>query len=99
MSNNYDEVKNSIKNYLKDKITKQYYKTEEDEKDHNANSTRNKNEINIKNNTDQIPVQISNSTISKGLNNLMINSSRTSVESPGNSIDHYIKMENLYLQD
>ena len=35
----------------------------------------------------------------KGLNNMVINSSRTLGESLRNSIDNYIKMENLYLQD
>ena len=43
--------------------------------------------------------QITNSSISKGLKNVVINSTKSSIESLGNSIDNYIKMENLYLQD
>ena len=83
----------SIKNYLKDKISKKYNNNEID----NNNNLNKNNDVEMKNNITQ--VQISNSSLSKGLNNMIINSSRTSVESIGNSIDNYIKMENLYLQD
>ncbi len=66
----------------------------------NSNSVENipakNNNINNKNNLTQ--VQVSNNTLSKGLNNMVINSSK-SVESNGNLIDNYIKMEALYLRD
>ena len=99
ISNDFEEAKMSIKNFLKNKISSQYNKTENDEKEENniLNENNNKNNTDIKNALTQ--VQISNSSISKGLNNMVINSSRTSGESMGNSIDNYIKMENLYLQD
>ena len=44
-----------------------------------------------------IQVKVSNSSLIKGLNNMIINSSRISGDSIGNSIDNYIKMENLFL--
>ena len=108
ISNDYDEVKMNIKNYLKDKIEKENIEaTENKEKEKNNNSDSNQrknltetninNEPNIKNNLTQ--VQITNSSLSKGLKNVVINSTKTSIESLGNSIDNYIKMENLYLQD
>lgn len=62
----------------------------------NIPTNENNNNINNKNNLTQ--VQVSNSTLSKGLNNMVINSSK-SAESNDNSIDNYIKMEALYLQD
>ena len=96
LSNNYDEAKMSIKNYLKDKISKQYNKTDQNEIDNN-NSNEDNNNNDLKNQLPQI--QLTNSSLSKGLNNMVINSTRSSVESLGNSIDNYIKMENLYLQD
>ena len=103
LSNDLEEAKMSIKNFLKEKISKQYNKTENNEKDnYNINNISNENEKD-KNNIDMnnylTQVQVSNSSLSKGLNNMVINSSRTSGESMGNSIDNYIKMENLYLQD
>ena len=99
LSNEYEEAKMSIKNFLKEKISKQYNKTDNNENEENniLNENNHKNNTDIKNNFTQ--VQVSNSSLSKGLNNMMINSSRTSGESVGNSIDNYIKMENLYLQD
>jgi hypothetical protein len=99
ISNDFEEAKMSIKNFLKNKISSQYNKTENNEKEENniLNENNNKNNTDIKNALTQ--VQMSNSSISKGLNNMVINSSRTSGESMGNSIDNYIKMENLYLQD
>jgi hypothetical protein len=105
-SNDLEKAKLSIKNFLKEKISNQYNKTEdnenENENDNNINKISIENE-NDKNNKDVknylTQVQVSNSSLSKGLNNMVINSSRTSGESMGNSIDNYIKMENLYLQD
>ena len=109
LSNNYDEVKMNIKNYLKEKITKQNNEIKEikdnDNIENNSNFDDKKNltdihlnsDINIKNNFTQ--VQITNSSMSKGLKNVVINSTKSSIESLGNSVDNYIHMENLYLQD
>ena len=111
ISNDYDEVKMNIKNYLKDKIEKENIDTNENNDKENINNNnysdlkeRNNltepfgnNDPNAKSNLTQ--VQITNSSMSKGLKNLVINSTKTSIESLGNSIDNYIKMENLYLQD
>ena len=111
ISNDYDEVKMNIKNYLKDKIEKENVDSNENNVKENINNNnysdlkeRNNltepygnNDPNAKSNLTQ--VQITNSSMSKGLKNLVINSTKTSIESLGNSIDNYIKMENLYLQD
>ena len=109
LSNDYDKVKMSIKNYLKDKIEKENIEVNENNEKDNINNnsdikekinlteTYGNNEPNIKTNLTQ--VQITNSSVSKGLKNIMINSTKTSIESLGNSVDNYIKMENLYLQD
>ena len=111
LSNDYDEVKMNIKNYLKDKIEKQNIETNEDIENEDINNnassdlkennnlikTNENHEPNLKENLTQL--QITNSSLSKGLKNAVINSTKTSLESLGNSIDNYIKMENLYLQD
>ena len=111
LSNDYDEVKMNIKNYLKDKIEKQNIETNEDIENEDINNnassdlkennnlikTNENHEPNLKENLTQF--QITNSSLSKGLKNAVINSTKTSLESLGNSIDNYIKMENLYLQD
>ena len=112
-NNDYDEEKMNIKNYLKDKIEEENIETDENNEKENNNNINNvnfdmkerinltetygNNDPNIKTNLTQ--VQITNSSISKGLKNVMINSTKSSIESLGNSIDNYIKMENLYLQD
>ena len=109
LSNDYDEVKMNIKNYLKEKISQQNNEIieikEKDNIENNSNYDDKKNltdicgnsDMNIKNTFNQ--VQITNSSISKGLKNVVINSTKSSIESIGNSVDNYIQMENLYLQD
>lgn len=104
-----EEEEDNSKYVMSDKDENNLNKILKEGKDPKSLSIQGLETINSGNQIENMPLQINNEELYKfnnnngngNINNMIINSSRSehSKNSEDNSIDNYIKMENLYLQD